>query len=277
MPLTNLFAGIGMNAWPTVAKRFKLPPHIRYMDLFQLLVFAAIGMFTGFASGMFGIGGGSVRIPLLAMAGMPLINAFAVNMFAIPFCSSAGAFVQRKNINWVVVKPFVAGGLLSIVLATFIVGFVSSQFLAAVFFFSALLTIAGLYLNKISPKIYDKIRPTNVNLFIGAFVTNFIIGLRGGSGGTASPPLLRAMHIKMHSAIATSLFASTLTSLAALFIYLFRGDVFIIPALVVGATSIAGSYAGSELSMKTESKWLKAGLAAIVFLLACTVAYKEFF
>jgi hypothetical protein len=247
------------------------------MDLLQLLTFAVIGTFTGFVSGVFGIGGGSVRIPLLAMAGMPLLNAFATNMFAIPFSSTIGAYVQRKNIAWNVVKPFVAGGLLGIIIATFIVSLVSSQFLAAVFFFAALLTIVGLYLNKISPKIYDRLRPTGVNLFSGALIANLVIGLRGGSGGTAFPPLLRAMHIKMHSAIATSLFASALTSLAALFIYLFRGDVFIVPALVVGATSVAGSYAGSRLSMKTESKWLKAGLAAIVFLLACAVVYKEFF
>ena len=246
------------------------------MDLLQLLVFALIGTLTGFVSGVFGIGGGSVRIPLLAVAGMPLINAFATNMFAIPFSSSMGAYVQRKNIKWVVVKPFAAGGLLGIAIATFIVGLVSSRFLAAVFFFAALLTIVGLYLNKISPKIYDRLRPTRFNLFFGAFIANLVIGLRGGSGGTAFPPLLRAMHIKMHGAIATSLFASALTSFAALVIYFFRGDVFLIPALVVGATSVAGSYVGSKLSMQTESKWLKAGLAAIVFLLALIVLYKEF-
>lgn len=247
------------------------------MDLFQVLVFSAIGLVTGFVSGMFGIGGGSVRIPLLAMSGMLLINAFAVNMLAIPFSSSIGAYVQRKNISWKIVGPFVVGGVLGIIIATFVVGLVSSRFLAIVFFFAALLTIVGLYLNKISPKIYGKLVPTKLNLFFGAFIANIVIGLRGGSGGTAFPPLLRAMHVKMHSAIATSLFASALTSLVALFIYFLRGGVLIFPALVVGATGVVGSFAGSKLSMKTKPKWLKAGLAAIVLILASTLIYAEFF
>jgi uncharacterized protein len=166
------------------------------MDLSLILIFALIGMFTGFVSGMFGIGGGSVRIPLLAMAGMPLLNAFATNMFAIPFSSGVGAYIQRKNITWDVTRPFVSGALIGIIIATFLVGVLSNQFLAVVFFFAALLTIVGLYLNKISPKIYGKLRPTGFNLFFGALIANFIIGLRGGSGGTAFPPLLRAMHIK---------------------------------------------------------------------------------
>ncbi|MBN2331076.1 MAG: sulfite exporter TauE/SafE family protein [Candidatus Aenigmarchaeota archaeon] len=247
------------------------------MDLIQLFIFAAIGTFTGFISGIFGIGGGSIRIPLLAMTGMTLIHAFATNMFAIPFSSSIGAYTQRKNIGWNITKPFVAGALIGIVIATLIVGFVSSQFLATVFLFSAFLTIFGLYLNRISPRVYNKIRPTWFNLFCGGFIANLIIGMRGGSGGTAFPPLLRAMHIKMHSAIATSLFAGVFSSLVALGIYFTRGDIIFFPAVIVAITGIVGSYIGSKLSMQTESKLLKLGLAVLVFVFACTVLYREFF
>ncbi len=48
---------------------------------------------------MFGIGGGSVRIPLLNLAGLPLLTAFGVNLFVIPFSSLIGAISQRANIN----------------------------------------------------------------------------------------------------------------------------------------------------------------------------------
>jgi len=247
------------------------------MDLFQFLVFAAIGLATGFSTGLFGIGGGSVRIPLLAMTGMPLISAFATNMFAIPFSSGIGAFVQRKNISWRILKAFVLGGLLGIVIATIIAGIVQSRVLAATFFIASLLTVWGLYLDKTNPELYGKIRLTPLNLFAGAFIANAIIGLRGGSGGTAFPPLLRAMHVKMHDAIATSLITSAITSFAALAIYLFRGDIQWVPAVVVMVSSVAGSFAGSKMSMKTDSKWLKLGLSIIVFLLACVVVYREFF
>ncbi len=248
------------------------------MDLTLLiLAYVAIGISTGFLSGLFGIGGGSVRIPLLAMTGMPLINAFATNMFAIPFSSGTGAYVQRKNIKWKISKYFIPGGVTGIVIATFLIGFVSSAFLAITFFLAALLTIPGLYLNQLSHKLYNKIKPTPRKYFSGAFLSNLIIGMRGGSGGTLFPPILRAMHVEMHHAIATSLYTSLLTSLAALTLYIFRGDIIWVPAIIIAVTDVAGAYYGSKVSMKTKSKWLKAGLAITVFLLACSVVYREFF
>lgn len=247
------------------------------MEPLLILTYVGIGLLTGFMSGMFGIGGGSVRIPLLVLTGMPLLSAFATNMFTIPFSSLTGAIVQRENIFWRGAKPFVFGATIAIVIATFLTGVFSSKVLALIFFFAALLTVFGLYLDRINHKLYDKLKPTGINLFFGAFFGNLVIGLRGGSGGSLFPPILRSLHVEMHHAIATSLFTSLITSIFALSIYLFRGDVIFIPALIVAGTNVLGSYLGSKLSMKTESKWLKAGLAIIVFVLAFSVVYSEFF
>jgi len=57
-----------------------------------------IGITAGFMSGMFGIGGGTVRIPLLNLAGLPLLTAFGINFLVIPFSSLVGAISHRKNI-----------------------------------------------------------------------------------------------------------------------------------------------------------------------------------
>jgi uncharacterized protein len=246
------------------------------MDLIQILIFVAIGIITGFFSGMFGIGGGSVRIPLLAMTGMPLINAFATNMFAIPFSSMTGAYVQKKNIKWNITKIFTIGGVLGIIIATYLTGIIASKVLAVIFFLAALCTILGLYINKISSRIYNKIKPKKINLFAGAFLSNLIIGIRGGSGGTLFPPLLRSMHVEIHHAIATSLFAGIFSSLFALAIYFLRGDLIFVPAIIIAVTGIIGSYFGSKLSLNTNSKWLKLLMTVVVFVLASTVLYKEF-
>jgi uncharacterized protein len=135
------------------------------MDLFQILIFAGIGLLTGFISGLFGIGGGSIRIPLLSFAGMSLIGAFATNMFSIPFSSSIGAYVQKKNINWKVIKSFTIGATAGIIVATFLIYFIPTNILAIIFFISAMFTIIGLYLDKISLKIYNSLKPTKTNLF----------------------------------------------------------------------------------------------------------------
>jgi uncharacterized protein len=247
------------------------------MELISGLMFVLIGFGTGFFSGLFGIGGGSVRVPLLALTGMPLLAAFATNMFAIPFSSAEGAFVQRKNIEWKVAKVFTTGGVIGIIIATILTGVVSSKLLAITFFVAAIITMYGLYLNKLNHHLYEHIHETKKNAFFGAMAANFIIGLRGGSGGTLFPPLLRALHVPMHRAIATSLFANVFTSIIALIIYLWRGDVVFLPAIIVAITGVVGSYAGSRLSLGTQPKWLKAGLSVVVFVLALSVVYGEFF
>jgi len=69
------------------------------LTLSEFVIYLCIGLLAGFMSGMFGIGGGSVRIPLLNLAGLPLISAFGINLFVIPFSSFVGVLRHRKNIT----------------------------------------------------------------------------------------------------------------------------------------------------------------------------------
>ncbi len=46
-----------------------------------------IGLVAGFMSGMFGIGGGSIRTPLLILSSVSPLSAFAINLVVIPFSS----------------------------------------------------------------------------------------------------------------------------------------------------------------------------------------------
>ena len=82
------------------------------------------------------------------------------------------------------------------------------------------------------------------------------------------------MKFSMHKAIATSLFTSAFSASAGALIYLFRGDVPLIPALTVIIGSIIGARIGSLLSLKTKPAWLEAGLSMLVVILSLTVLFK---
>ncbi len=84
-----------------------------------ITIYFFIGLFAGFMSGMFGIGGGSVRIPLLNLAGLPLLTAFGINLFVIPFSSSIGAVTHRKNIHRKIAVYVIIGGTLGSVVGAF--------------------------------------------------------------------------------------------------------------------------------------------------------------
>ncbi len=238
------------------------------------MLYAGIGFAAGLMSGIFGIGGGSVRIPLLNIFGMPLLSAFAVNMFVIPFAQSVGAYTHRKNIDKNIALHAVIGGVLGSIAGAIFTGLVPTLILSIIFVAVALLTIVGIYLDRIFPKLYQRLTPSWKNIVLGTFVLNLITGMRGGSGGSLFPPFLKAMHLDIHKAIATSLFITIFTASAAIIIYWNRGNIPWLSALSVLIGSMIGVRIGSNISLRTKLFWLQIGLSVLVVGLALLTVYK---
>ena len=240
----------------------------------SLIIGLLIGFAAGFMSGMFGIGGGSIRTPLLYVAGLPLLSAFGINLLVIPFSSLIGAISHRKNIHWKLAPYVVLGGALGSVIGAFLAGLIPTLALAIIFVIISFLTVSGIYLDRIAPRLAQKIKPNPKNMVSGTFFLNLLTGMRGGSGGSLFPPFLRAMRLPMREAIATSLFATIFTATAAVIIYWYRGDILWLPALAVIIGSIAGTRMGSLASLKTKPVWLEIGLSSLVVMLALIVLLK---
>jgi uncharacterized membrane protein YfcA len=240
----------------------------------QIILYLCIGLFSGFMSGMFGIGGGSVRIPLLNLAGLPLLSAFGINLFIIPFSSSVGAITQRRNIDKRIALYMIIGGTLGSITGAFLTGLIPTLLLATIFVITAITTVLGIYLDRIIPKLAEKISPGSWNMVAGSLFLNLITGIRGGSGGSLFPPFLRTMRLDVHRAIATSLFVTIFTAIAALIVYWHRGDIIWLPALFILAGSMIGARIGSSISLKTKPMWLEIGLSAFIIALASLIIHK---
>ncbi len=237
-------------------------------------LYTAIGLFSGFMSGMLGIGGGSLRVPLLNLAGVPLISAFGVNLFVIPFSSAIGAVTHRKNIEKKIGLYLIIGGSLGSIGGAMLTGVFSKLTLAVIFVVISIITVFGIYLYKMIPTLSSRLKPGFWNVSIGASLLNVITGMRGGSGGSLFPPFLKALGLDIHRAIATSLLVTIFTAISGLVVYLSRGNLAVIPALFVTAGSMAGSWAGSKLSLKTKAKRLELLLSVLVILFSFLVVYK---
>lgn len=244
------------------------------MILDQITIFFLIGLFAGCMSGIFGIGGGSIRIPLLNLAGLPLLSAFAINIVVIPFSSAVGAISQRANIDKKIASYMVIGGTLGSITGAYLAGLIPTLTLAIIFVIISIITILGIYLDRIAPKFSRKITPGSKNIVISSFCLNLITGMRGGSGGALFPPFLRAMHFNIHKAIATSLFVTIFTAFAAIVIYWHRGNIIWLPTLCVLIGSMIGARVGSKVSLKAKPFWLDIGLSVLTIALALLTVYK---
>jgi len=243
----------------------------------QILIYLCIGLFAGFMSGMFGIGGGTVRIPLLNLAGLPLLSAFGINFFVIPFSSLVGAMSQRKNIVKKVVTYAIVGGVLGEIIGAISVGFIPTLTLAIIFVTLCFIVAFGIHSGKIVPKLAQKLKPTKKNIFGSSFFVSFITGLRGGSGGQIFPAFFKSLGLDTHQAIATSLTVSIFTAFGAIPIYWHRGNIIWLPALFVLIGSMIGARIGSKASLKTKPFWLEIGLTVLVVALAFITIYKALY
>ncbi|MBW2123794.1 MAG: sulfite exporter TauE/SafE family protein [Deltaproteobacteria bacterium] len=240
----------------------------------RLAIYFLIGLFAGAMSGMFGIGGGSVRTPLLYLAGLPLLSAFGINLIVIPFSSLVGALSHRRNIDWKYAKYVVPGGTVGTVTGAFLAGWITTPVLAVVFVVVSVITVLGIHFERISPRRAERINPTGTAVVSGAFFLNLITAMRGGSGGSLFPPFLKMMKLDIRKAIATSLFATIFTAMAGGAVFWYRGDVPPLAAVVVIIGSMGGARLGSSISLRTKPLWFETGLSVFIVLLAMVVVYK---
>ncbi|MFX1262176.1 MAG: sulfite exporter TauE/SafE family protein [Promethearchaeota archaeon] len=249
------------------------------MDILLLESVGIIGFVAGVASGLLGIGGGAIRIPLLNMMGFALISAFGMNLLSIPVSSLVGANSQKQNIDLRLGFYMILGGSIGTVLGTLIAFSIAASqlILAAVFVLASLVSIIGLNLNHISPNVSQHLRPSFTVLSFGSFFSNTLTGMRGGSEGSLFVPILKTFNVEMHKAIATALFAAIFTSLVGILLYWSQEHLLLLQGITVMVGSGIGALLGSKVSIKTKPKWLELLFSIVVIVLATLPLLKILF
>jgi len=244
----------------------------------MILLSSIIGFIGGFGSGMFGIGGGSIRIPLLNLAGFTLISSYGLNMLALPITCFIGAFTQRQNIDFRIGGYMVLGGSVGTVLGTLIAFSLatSSVWLAVIFVMVSLVAVIAMNLNHLGSTTLNELEPSPLLLTAGTLASNTLTGMRGGSEGSLFVPLLRVLNVDMHKAIATALFAAVFTSIVGVFLYWAQGHLVWDQGLAVIVGSVIGARLGSYRSIKTKSRSLEIGLSVVIVILAMVTLLKAF-
>jgi len=118
------------------------------------LMISAIGLVTGFLSGLLGVGGGFVIVPSLrAFTELSMHSAVATSLMAIALTSLgtvAGAVLLGRDLPWLIAVPFVIGALLGMTGGRWLAPYIAGARLQEVFAILMLLVAAGMALHAIS-------------------------------------------------------------------------------------------------------------------------------
>ena len=178
----------------------------------EYLFYLMVGSIAGLISGLFGLGGGAVIVPLLIFTflarGMPAEitthMAIGTSLATIVFTALSSIYThhQKQAIRWDIVKTLVPGillgGLLGGLFAISLCG-VLLQLL-----FGGFLILVALQLLVYKPKVGVRSLPGYVGMGASGSLIGGISALFGIGGGTLSVPLLTFFGIKIHQAVGTA-------------------------------------------------------------------------
>lgn len=240
------------------------------------LVLIMLGLIGGTISGLLGIGGAVIMIPLvlyvppfLGLPGIDMKTVAGIVIVQVMFASLAGAYVHRRHhyVSQSIVLwfggPIVAGALLGGIISKF----VDANFLKVVFGVLAVFSFYTILLPKYEQEVPPDF-PVDFNKFFAVLVTVIVglcIGMVGGGGAFVLIPLMiNFFNIPTRLTIGSSLGIVLMSSVAGFIGKFATGQIPFLSALALVAGAIPGALAGSMLSRRTGISQLKLILAAVI-------------
>ena len=267
---------------------------------FSLLVWGG-SLIAGFLGALTGLGGGVVLVPMLTLLmGVDIRYAIGASLVSVIATSSGAAAAYVKEgfsnirIGMLLEIATTLGALMGATVATHVSGNAIAIIFGLVLIVSAFLSrkprskqdrelppdrlATRLRLNGSFPE-GEGLRSYNVqHVPAGGFlmwIAGILSGLLGiGSGAMKVLAMDQAMKIPFKVSTTTSNFMIGVTAAASAGVYLSRGYIDPGLAMPVMLGVLAGSYVGTKVLVKAETKWLRLVFSLVIVALGIEMLYK---
>ena len=236
----------------------------------MMIFLPIIGVAVGFISGFFGIGGGTIIVPVMLAFGYPIKTAIGVSVLQMLMSAIFGSYFNYKNADFTIKSSLALsfGALGGASLSGFIVVAVPDIALKY-----ALLTGLGIAIAKtfyFNPNAKSR-EIGNLTLFLVGFGVSMVAISMGIGGAIFLTPILSAfLGMDIKKAVSLGLFFVIFGSFSGLISLSAQGLVDYKAGFALGLGSLLGVYFGTKLhhavSKNTQKNWLLA-LYIFTFLL----------
>ncbi len=195
------------------------------------VLFMATGVFAGIASGLLGVGGGLIIVPVLffifstqGIASEHVMHmALATSLATIIITSISSAYAHHKKqaVLWPILLILTPGILLGAWSGGAIASELDTSILKPVFGFFELLV--GIHLlSGMSGNAYTS-QISKIKSYVGGFIIGLLSAIVGIGGGTLTVPFLHWHNIPIRNAVATSAACGLPIAIAATASYIYAG------------------------------------------------------
>ncbi len=221
----------------------------------SLLIFLATGAVAGLMAGLFGVGGGMIMVPALALllpkSGvepaivMQVAVATSLAVISATSISSAYAHHQRGGVLWPVWRALTPGLVAGSVAGAFVADQLPSRVLAAIVGVGALLTAVQMFLDR-KPKTAHGL-PGVAGLVTAGGVIGLLSSLIGIGGGSLTVPYLSWCSIEIRKCVGTAAAAGVPIAWAGTLGFIVAGWNIPVAGAHLGYVSLSG-FAGLVLA-----------------------------
>lgn len=252
------------------------------------LGYAAIGAAVGFFAGLFGIGGGTIMVPLLVMLfdaqGLPreqilhLAVGSGMATILLTSVSSVRAHAARGALRWDLIKAMTPGILTGGLIGSAVAGAIPTRLFAVLFCVVVYFASANMLLNrKPTP---SRAAPGAVGMFLAGFLISAASAFAAMGGAFMTVPFMLYCNVPLLQAIGCAAAIGFPIALAGTAGFIASGlahgglpawsiGYVYLPAVTgIAVTSVLFAPAGAALAHRLKTKTLKRIFAGLLFVMA---------
>lgn len=236
-----------------------------------------LGVGVGTLSGFFGIGGGTILVPLLLLLGHQIKDAIGISIVQMVFSSIYGSYLnnKKKTLDIPLVLTISIGGFCGAMLSGFIASSVDDRVLEIIFLSFAFFALIRLFFKTTVGKVQKSV---HVGIL---FVIGFVLGTMSmliGVGGSILlvPILVTFLHVELKKAISAGLFFVVFSSVAGLISHSLSREVDFTSGAIIGVASFVGVYIGIHLKDRVDVVLQKKLLVIFYLLVVLYLAQRVF-
>ena len=249
------------------------------IEIVSTIIYACIGVGVGGLSGFFGIGGGTVLVPLLLLMGMEMKMAVGISVMQMVFSSIFGSYLNYRK------GTLILGEGLFVGLGGFVGGYLSATLTASVpdsvlqytFILFVLFALYRLIASDELPEETETKTLSKLLLFVIGVAIGIIAISIGVGGAIILIPLLTVfLHYSIKKAVSAGLFFVVFSSVAGFVGRLMYGHLDLTVGIIIGIASLLGVYIGIWLKDKVHAKQHKLLIVIMYLTIILAMLYKMF-
>lgn len=238
------------------------------------------GIFVGAMSGFFGIGGGTILVPLLLVLGFATKDAIGISIVQMVFSSIYGSYLNHKKGSLIIGEGIFVGlgGFVGGYIGGYITQYIADIILQVLFVGLVVFALFRLFFSKQHEKgSATKTLNKTLLFFIGLVIGIFAITLGVGGSIVLTPILVGLLHYPIKKAVSAGLFFVVFSSVAGVFSRLMTGTIDFENGFLIAIASLIGVWFGVWLKGHVTSKNHKVALLILYVIILIMLIKKIWF